>query len=100
VAAMTTERSQGLVITAFAVSGALVMIRDIHAKQLPPARFVVGTTVAAMMLATLAQVLPDLAGGLAMLITVSALVVYGGDAWRILSTAVGRGTDGKAKEIK
>lgn len=89
-AQMDVNRAQGMVITAFAVSSALVLIRDVAEQQLPPARFVIGTAVAATMLAALAQILPDLAGGLALLILVSAVVVYGGDTWDLLAEAVGR----------
>lgn len=85
---MTTERAQSLVITAFAASGALVLIKHASADELPPGRFVIGTGIAAVMLATLAQVLPDLAGALAVLILTTAALVYGGPAWKTISSAV------------
>lgn len=87
-AAMTSDRAQGLIVTAFGVSASLVLVKAFAADDVPPARFVIGTTVAAVMLAALAQVLPDLAGGLAVLILVTSVVVYGGPAWKIITDRV------------
>lgn len=87
-AAMSTDRAQGLVITAFGVSGSLVLVQAFHDDKVPPARFVLGTTVAAVGLAALAQLVPDLAGALAVLILVTSAVVYGGPAWRIITDRV------------
>src|SRR4051794_27294697 len=97
---MTTERSQGLVITACAVSAALVLIRDVHDKQMPPARFVIGSAVAAVGLTTVAQWAPSIAGGMAALMLTTAVIVYGGPAWTILAArTAGKSSGGIAAGI-
>jgi hypothetical protein len=85
--AMTTEHAQGLVVTAFTVSAGLVLIKDAHDNKMPPARFVIGTFASAVMLAAAAQFVPDLAGGMALLVLTTAALVYGGPAWQVLTSA-------------
>ncbi len=85
---MTTERAQGLVVTSFTVSSILVLIKDAADNELPPVRFVIGTFTAATLLAALAQVLPDLAGAMAVLILTSAALVYGGPAWKVITNSL------------
>lgn len=88
---MTTDRANGLVLTSLALSGALVVIReatDGDSDRVPPVRFMVGWVIAGAGLAALAQMAPQLAGGLAVLMLVTASLVYGGPAWKAISKAV------------
>jgi hypothetical protein len=82
---MDTDKANALVVTAVGVSAALVLIRDVHDNKMPPARFVIGSTVAAVGLATLAQFAAPLAGGIAALMLTTSVLVYGGPAWTILA---------------
>jgi len=85
---MTTDRANGLVLTSLTVSGALVLIRDATTGAIPKPRFFLGWTLAGIGLAVLAQIQPDLAGGVAVLMIVSAALVYGAPAWQVISKGV------------
>jgi len=85
---MTTDKANGLVLTALTVSGALVLIRDATDGDLPKPRFFVAWPIAGIGLAVLAQTMPDLAGGVAVLMIVASMLVYGAPAWQVISKGV------------
>lgn len=93
---MNTQGAQTAVVTGLAVAGAVVVIKDFEAGQLPPVRFAVGITFAGVSLAVLAQVAPELAGGTALLIALTSVLVYGGPALAAITKATGGGTTAPA----
>lgn len=84
---MTPDRAQALVLSGIVVSASMVIIRDAAKKQVPPMRFVVGTLFAGAGLAVLAQTMPPLAGGVAILMMLTATIVYGREAWDAITKA-------------
>lgn len=85
---MTPDKAQGLVLTALVVSGALVLLKDATERELPAPRFFVGWAVAGLGLAVLSQTVPQLAGGVAILMIVSSALIYGAPAWQVISKGV------------
>lgn len=84
---MTTDRASGLVLTSLTVTAALAFVKDAATKSKPEMRWVIGTLMAGAGLAVLAQITPDLAAGLALLMLLSAAIVYGKPAWDAISAA-------------
>ncbi|MFK0150408.1 hypothetical protein ACIQUZ_35555 [Streptomyces griseus] len=82
--AMTHEQANTWIVTSLAVSGALVIVRDAADKKVPPVRLAIGLTVAGVLLGTLAQAAPALAGGFAIVLLLTSSLVYGGKAWTTL----------------
>lgn len=85
---MTVDRANGLVITGVAVSSAIVLVQHAAKGDMPEPRWYVGVAVAGLGLAVLAQSAPTIAGGIAVLMTLTSALVYGGPAWEALSAAV------------
>lgn len=85
--AMTQDRANGLVLTGLVVSGGLVLIGGAVADKKPAPRFFVGWFVAGIGLAAVAQISPDIAGGVAVLMVITSALVYGLPAWQAISSA-------------
>ena len=86
---MTEARASAWIVTSLAVSGTLAAVKDVSTDgQLDGLRLGVGLTVAGVMLATLAQVAPDVAGALALLVMVTSVFVFGGPAWVAINRAL------------
>lgn len=84
---MSTDKANAHIVTALGVSGALVLIKAGAKNDLPPVRTWIGLTFAGLGLSVMAQSWPDLAGGMAMLIVITSVFVYGGPAWDAISKA-------------
>lgn len=86
---MSAARAKRLVLLAMLVAGGTATLRAMRNEgRLPSVRVPIGTFIAGVMLATLAEFAPALAGGLAMLVLVSSALVSA-DAWKGLATATG-----------
>jgi hypothetical protein len=93
----TTDQANAHIVTAIGVSGALVLVKAGAKAEMPPVRTWIGLTFAGVALATLAQSEPNIAGGIALLMLVSAVFVYGGPAWVAISGATGGKGSSKPK---
>ncbi|MBT2400638.1 hypothetical protein [Streptomyces sp. ISL-100] len=82
--AMSQDQANTWIVTALAVSGTLVIVRDASDKKVPPVRLAIGLTVAGVLLGTLAQASPQLAGGFAIVLLLTSSLIYGGKAWKTL----------------
>lgn len=71
---------QTVIVTAVAVSGAVVLANDAATGTRPTVRFAVGLGASALALAVLAQFAPALAQGFAVLLLTTTVFVYGGPA--------------------
>lgn len=83
----TPPAAQKFVVTSLVVTGGLAVVNSIAGGHVPPVRIGVGLTVAGVMLAVGAEVAPELAAGMALLMAASAVFVYGAPAWSLLSGA-------------
>jgi hypothetical protein len=86
---MSTDRANALIVSGLAVTGVLAVTSDAYKGQAPPVRLAVGLTFAGVGLALLAEPFPDLAGGLAVLVMISAIFVHGGPVIGAVSSVVG-----------
>lgn len=87
---MTTERANALIVTALTVSSGLVVVREAaDGDGAPPARFVIGVCLAGVALGVTAQLAPQLAGGLALLMLTTSVLVYGGPAFDVIGSSFG-----------
>lgn len=93
---MTTDKANAQIVTALGVSGALVLVKAGAKGDVPPVRTWIGMSFAGIGLAVMAQSWPDIAGGLAMLILITSVFVYGKPAYDAISKA----TSGKATASK
>lgn len=83
----TTDAANAHIVTALGVSGALVLVKAGAAKEMPPVRTWIGLTFAGVGLSVLAQSWPDVAGGVAILMILTSVFVYGKPAWDAISAA-------------
>lgn len=77
--------SKRWVTTAVIVSGVLAAVDDVSHGRRPNVRIALGAFVAGALLLLLAEVAPQLAGGLAALLLVSAILNTGGKAFPALT---------------
>lgn len=85
---MTTTQAKRLVIVGLLVTGGLAAVRDLSKGDAPDLRIGLGVVIGGVILSTVAEVAPDVAGMVAVLTMVSATFVVGGDAWSALSKIV------------
>lgn len=83
----STDTANAHVVTALGVSGALVLVKAGAADEMPPVRTWIGLTFAGVGLAVMAQSWPDIAGGIAILMILTSVFVYGKPAWDAISGA-------------
>lgn len=83
----TPDKANAHIVTALGVSGALVLVKAGAKGDMPPVRTWIGLTFAGMGLAVMAQSWPDIAGGIAMLVLITSVFVYGGPAYAAISKA-------------
>jgi hypothetical protein len=88
---MNSSQAQSTVLTSLVVSGLLVVSSDAIKGQVPPARLIVGYTVAGVALASMASWAPSMAGGLSLLVLVSAAFTFGPDSWRLIANTLNHG---------
>ena len=87
---MTPDKAQATVVTAMALTAG-VRVADAAVKStVPPARTLIGLGFSTLVLAALAMWAPALAASLALLVTVSAVFVYGGPVWAQLTKTLGK----------
>lgn len=82
---MNSQQAKSAVVGATVLTGVLASIRSLSQGHAPPLRTVLGTFVAGVMLAALSGPLPALAGGLAVLMGLTALLTIGADAFGALT---------------
>lgn len=82
---MTPAGSKSSVVGAVVLTGVLVSVRDVTKGRPPELRSILGTFVAGVMLAALSGPMPTLAGGLAVLMALSALLTIGPEAFGALT---------------
>jgi hypothetical protein len=85
---MTVDKANASIVTALGVSGALVLVKAGASADMPPARTWIGLSFAGVALSVMAQSWPDLAGGIAMLLVITSVFVYGGPAWTAISKSL------------
>lgn len=73
----TPDQARRLVIGGVAVTGVLACVREVQQGHAPQLRTLLGVFVGGVMLAALSGPLPALAGGLAALVALSALLTLG-----------------------
>lgn len=83
--ATTPEQAKRLVVGAVITTGTLAAVREVQKGKAPSIRIVLGVFVSGVMLAALAGPLPALAGGLAALLGLSALLTLGPDVFGALT---------------
>jgi len=84
---VNTAQAQQLAATAVLVAGGLTVVSYVADRQTPPLRVGLGVVIAGVCLSTLAEVAPDVAGPLAILVLTSAVFVHGGPAARAFTRA-------------
>lgn len=85
---MTEDKANGLIVTSAAVAGVLMLVKDAAAPgKATPVRGLVGLTFASLGLSVLAESTPNIAGGLAALVLLSSVFVYGAPAWTAITNA-------------
>lgn len=87
---MTPDKAQATVVTAMAMTAGVRVADAAVKKQAPPARTMIGLGFSTLVLAAMAMWAPALAAALAMLVTVSAVFVYGGPVWAQLTKTLGK----------
>lgn len=85
----TTAQAKGLVIGATAGAGILASAAQLAEGSPPDVRVAVGATIAAALMYALADYAPELAGGLALLMLVGAVLSNGATVAGIITKAVG-----------
>ncbi|MFG3244844.1 hypothetical protein [Streptomyces sp. NPDC048157] len=83
----TTDKANAHIVTALGVSGALVLVKAGAKGDMPPVRTWIGLTFAGMALSVMAQSWPDMAGGIAMLVLLTSVFVYGKPAYDAINKA-------------
>jgi hypothetical protein len=78
---MDTAQAKRLVVVSCASAAAVASLADLATGTFPSARIPVGAFAAGAALTLLAEVAPQLAGGFAAVILVTAVFVVGGKAW-------------------
>ncbi|MCW2897752.1 MAG: hypothetical protein JWO67_17 [Streptosporangiaceae bacterium] len=76
----TTGDARGLIIGAVLIAGTLTTVNDVSHGRSPQLRTAVGCVVAGTLLAALAGPAPGVAGGLAALLAVAAVLTTGAPA--------------------
>lgn len=87
---MTKDEAKRIIVVSTAGTVALTAAGAIRNKEMPAPAVGVGATVAGVMLAGVAEVWPNGAGGIAATMLVTSALVFGGDAWEGIATAAGR----------
>lgn len=82
---MTSSSAKRLVVASVVVTGTLAAVKDVSRGQLPRVRVALGLTFAAVALAALAEVAPELAGSFAALLLVSSIFQIGGDSFAAIA---------------
>lgn len=84
---MNTANAKQLVVVATMATGLLTVIALYHQGKTPSPRVGVGVVASGVILATVAEVAPEIAAGFAVLMLTTAAFVVGGDAWAGVSAA-------------
>lgn len=87
---MTPDKAQATVVTAMTVTAGVRLADAAVKKQTPPARVFIGLGFSTLVLAALAMWAPALGASLALLVTASAVFVYGGPVWAQLTKTLGK----------
>lgn len=87
---MNSATAKGLVITGTAGAGIFASLADIAQGNPPDIRVALGGILAASVLYALTDSAPSLAGMLAMLILVSAIILNGQAVFQIINKATGK----------
>lgn len=87
---MNPDQAQATVVTAMALTAG-VRVADAAVKHsAPPARTLIGLGFSTLVLAAVAMWAPGLAAAMALLVTVSAVFIYGGPVWAQLTKTLGK----------
>lgn len=87
---MTPDKAQATVVTAMALTAGVRIADAAVQHQAPTARVFIGLGFSTIALAALAMWAPALAASFALLVTASALFVYGGPVWAQLNKTLGK----------
>lgn len=87
---MNPDNAQATVVTAMAVTAGVRVADAAMHQEAPPARVLLGLGFSTLVLAAMAMWAPALAAALALLVTTSAVFVYGGPVWAQLTTTLGK----------
>ena len=82
---MTGSGAKSLTVVSLIVSGSLASVESIRDGHLPPVRLAFGGLIAGVVLFTLADAAPDVAGGLAGLLLVGSLLTTGSKVLPLLT---------------
>jgi len=85
---VTPPEAKRLVIVGTVGAGTLAAVGAFRRGGGPTVRLAVGVFAAGTLLAVAAEVAPEVAGGMAVLMLTTSALVLGGDAWAGISTAV------------
>lgn len=87
---MNTSEADQLIVTSLAVTGTLAVLKKVTNGQPPDVvRVLIGVFVAGTMLTLAAQGAPQLAGSIAVLVLIAALIYAGSDVFGALAKATG-----------
>lgn len=84
---MTPAHAKRYVLVGVAGTGALAVVASYRRGDTPDVRIGVGTVAAGVLLSVLAELVPDLAGGLALLMLTGAALATGAGAWEGIRAA-------------
>jgi hypothetical protein len=84
---VNTANAKQLVVVSTLGTGLLTVIALYHKGKTPTPRVGVGVIASGVILATVAEVAPEIAAGFAVLMLTTAVFVVGGDAWAGLAAA-------------
>ena len=87
---MDKPQAKRIVLLGVTGSAVLTSVGALRREELPPTAVGLGAAVAGIGLAALAEVWPDGAAGLAVLMLTTSALVFGGDAWAGIGLAVTR----------
>jgi hypothetical protein len=87
---MNTPDAKRLVVVSAVGTGVLTSIAMYRQGKVPTPRIAVGVLAAGVILATAAEVAPEIAAGFAVLMLTTAVFVVGGDAWAGVSAATSK----------
>lgn len=85
---MTESKAKTLTVAAVGAAGLLASLEHLADGERPPLKTFVGVGVAGVVLLTVAEVAPGLAGGLALLLLTGALLRNGTSAARTLTDSL------------
>lgn len=85
---MTESKAKTITIAAVGAAGVLSSLEHVAQGNRPPLRTFVGVVVSGVILLTVAEVAPDVAGGLALLLLTGAVLRNGAGAARTLSDSL------------